>query len=274
MESIRNITIVGGDEGNPSRFTTTIEPIKLNHDAEMAITSLCHGPVFNIHSGNNKVYFYSVAAGTKMHKEFIKLHRGTLKTNTPEAAEVFGQLPDPQVAVVPEGSYKSSTRLIWVISTVIKDVLRVSKRRDAMLPSVDKNSKAINITLNNICLIVRGMKDTPWSLLGLNDDIYDEPFSIEEADLNCSISPAFVYANIIENSYINGRLSRNLGLVSIANTSQWALYEPAHPNYVPINVQEFSKILIELRDMRGEYIKLNPSYKTVISLRIRAIKRV
>ena len=273
MESIRNITIVGGDEGNPSRLTTTIEPIKLNHDAEMAITSLCHGEVFNIHSGNNKVYFYSVAPGTKMNKEFIKLHRGTLKTDTPEAAEVFSQLPNPQVAVVPKGSYKSSTTLIGAIATVIKDVLRVPKRRDAMFPSVDRNGKVINITLNHICLIVKGMKDTPWSLLGLYDDIYDEPFSIDEADLNCSISPAFVYANIIENSYINGRLSRNLGLVPISNPSEWALYEPAHPNYVPINVQEFSKILIELRDMRGDYIKLNPLYKTIISLRIRAIKR-
>ena len=274
MESIRNITIVGGDEGNPSRFTTTIEPIKLNQDAEMAITSICHGQVFNIHSGNNKVYFYSVAPGTRMHKEFVKLHRGTLRTDIPEAAEVFGQLPNPQVAVVPKGSYKSSATLIWAISTVIKDILNVAKRRDAMLPSVDRNSKVITITLSNICLIVKGMKDTPWSLLGLYDDVYDEPFTIEEADLNCSISPAFVYANIIENSYINGRLSRNLGIVPITNTSEWALYEPAHPNYVPINVQEFSKILIELRDMKGEYIKLNPLYKTIISLRIRAIKRV
>ena len=142
-----------------------------------------------------------------------------------------------------------------------------------MHPAMDKYFGVINVDLLNICLIVEGKQDTPWDLLRVYEDKLAKSFTIEERDFT-SDSPAFVYANIIENSYINGKLSRNMGVVPIRSTSEWSFYEPTHPHYVPINEKEFSKILIELRDMKGQYIKFNPRSKTVLCLRIRAIKRV
>ena len=265
MEGIRNIVIVGGQDGNPSRFITQIEPVKLDAEHEMAITSLHQSEVFNIHSGNNKVYFHH---GTRMEIEMVKSLRGRADALVPTAG--YDQ-QDPIVIAIPEGTYTSSIALCWVISNHIRDKLGLLKRKDAMNTTVDKQYNVINVELTGTYLVVEGKTDTPWSLMNIYEDKYDR-FTIQESNLQCAESPAFLYANIIENSYINGKLSRNLGVVPIKNNRGWSLYEPQYPIYVPITVREFSKILIEIRDMNGEYIKFNPQHKTIITLSIRPIK--
>ena len=121
-------------------------------------------------------------------------------------------------------------------------------------------------------MVIEGKTDTPWALMGVHEDQYAR-FTVVDKDFHCNNFPTFAYANIIENSYINGKLSRNLGVVPIKSAPQWSLYEPTNANYVPINVKEFSKILIELRDIKGQYIQFNPMFKTVMTLSIRPIKR-
>ena len=262
MESLRQITVVGGETENPARFLTTIEPIKLNYDAEIAITSLYHGEVYNIHSGNNKVFFYVVS--NRLPLEMIQLNRKT---------PPLGKTRTPLMITVPEGYYKSSFMLIRTIAELIKDRLGIARMRDAMQVTLDRNFQQIAVSLNNIYLVVEDVKDTPWGLLRVYEDKFTGTFMVDDETFDSADNPAFIYASIIENSYINGKLSRNLGIVPIRYTSNWSLYEPTDPNYVPINVKEFSKILIEIRDMNGEYIKFNPKFKTVLNLKIKAIKR-
>lgn len=271
MESIRNVVIVGCEDGNPSRFITQIEPVKLPEDSEMAITSLYHGEVFNIHSGNNKVYFYGTN-DRQLSMEIVKHFRGKpTSTAIPNSMQGF-ELPAPTMVTVPEGSYNSSITLCWVISNLIKEKLGVLKKRDAMNPTADKQYNIVNIDMSNLYMVIEGKTDTPWTLMGVHEDKYAR-FTIEDKDFHCSHFPAFVYASIIENSYINGKLTRNLCIVPIKSGPQWSLYEPTYPNYVPINVKQFSKILIELRDIKGQYIKFDPMFKTVMTLSIRPIKR-
>ena len=273
MNSIRNVVIVGGENGNTSRFTTQIGPIKLDDDYEMAITSLCHGEVFNIHSGNNKVYFYLTASETGL--ESVKRSRGLAESPSvyeiPDDVDRYS-LPSLRQITVPEGSYESTIKLCWTISNLISDQLGV-KKRNAMNATVDKQYNIVNVELENLYLVIKGKKDTPWAIMDVHEDQY-ERFTITNQDFHCSSFPVFVYANIIENSYINGRLTRNLGIVPVTNAPQWSFYESSNPNYVPINIKEFTNILIELRDINGQYIKFNPSFKTVITLTIKPIKRL
>ena len=273
MNSIRNVVIVGGENGNTSRFTTQIGPIKLDDDYEMAITSLCHGEVFNIHSGNNKVYFYLTASETGL--ESVKRSRGLAESPSvyeiPDDVDRYS-LPSLRQITVPEGSYESTIKLCWTISNLISDQLGV-KKRNAMNATVDKQYNIVNVELENLYLVIKGKKDTPWAIMDVHEDQY-ERFTITNQDFHCSSYPVFVYANIIENSYINGRLTRNLGIVPVTNAPQWSFYESSNPNYVPINIKEFTNILIELRDINGQYIKFNPSFKTVITLTIKPIKRL
>ena len=269
MESIRNIVIVGGEDGNPHQFSTQIEPVKLTHDSEMAITSLHHGEVFNIHDKNNKVYFY-VTNDRQFPLEMVKALRGTSTTFMTSYQRSLA--PTPQMIALPEGNYGSVLSICWEIANMIRDEVGLTKRKDVMNPVADKQYNIIHIDLNNIYLVIKGKDDGPWSLIDTNEDQY-ERFSIPDKNLSCSVSPAVIYANIVDRSYINGKLSQNLGIVPIQNAPQWSVYEPAHPNYVPINVNEFTKILIEIRNIEGEYIKFNPEFITVISLSIRPIKR-
>ena len=273
MNSIRNVVIVGGENGNTSRFTTQIGPIKLDDDYEMAITSLCHGEVFNIHSGNNKVYFYLTASETGL--ESVKRSRGLAESPSvyeiPDDVDRYS-LPSLRQITVPEGSYESTIKLCWTISNLISDQLGV-KKRNAMNATVDKQYNIVNVELENLYLVIKGKKDTPWAIMDVHEDQY-ERFTITNQDFHCSSFPVFVYANIIENSYINGRLTRNLGIVPVTNAPQWSFYESSNPNYVPINIKEFTNILIELRDINGQYIKFNPSFKTVMTLTIKPIKRL
>ena len=54
---IQNITVVDGRGANPAKLQTQLEPVKLSKDMTMAITSIAYGEIYNIHDGNNKIYF-------------------------------------------------------------------------------------------------------------------------------------------------------------------------------------------------------------------------
>ena len=61
-------------------------------------------------------------------------------------------------------------------------------------------------------------------------------------------------------------------MVPISMNADWSYHEFAHPNYVPIDITEFSKILLEIRDINGKYVKFDPRLKTIITLRTKPIE--
>ena len=226
-----------------------------------------YSQIFNIHEENNKVYFYH---GSRSDIEKIKHFRG--KSNVLPPSTMINYTPLPlKTITLPEGTYTSSINLCWVISNIIRDELGLARKREAMNPTVDRQYDLINVELNGLYFVIEGKLDTPWFLLNIFEDKY-ERFIIHINDMRLKTFPAFVYADIIENSYLNGKLTRNLSVVPIKQSSGWSTYENLHPNYVPITVKEFSKILIELRDIKGKFIKFNPLFKTIITLSIRPIK--
>lgn len=271
MNNISNIVIVGGVNGNPALFEAQVNPVKLGKDYEVCVSSLYHGEVYNIHDGNNKVYFYH---GNRLDIERVKQIRGKSAILIPstgrEAAELYNR-SILKTITIPQGNYASSISLFGTIANLIRDTLGLTKKRDAMNPTMDKQYDVITVELTGLYLLIEGKPDTPWSLLKLYKDQY-ENFTVQNMDLRCTEFPAMIYTNIIENSYVNGKLLRNFGVVPITNHLGWTFYKPANPYYAPITVREFSKIVIVLRDINDNYIKFNPLYKTVITLNIRPIK--
>ena len=61
MESPRTIIVVGGENGNQSKLHTQLEPIKLEQNIGIAVTSIFHGEVFNINE-ENRVITYEIPA--------------------------------------------------------------------------------------------------------------------------------------------------------------------------------------------------------------------
>ena len=263
----RRITVVGSEDGTPSQFVAQVDPIKLGVECEMAITSIHYGEVFNIHKGNNKVYFYYE---NRSEIEKIKAWKGKSTVLVPSTFSRYTP-QNLRSVTIPVGTYTSFLHICWTISNLIRNEVGVLKKKDAMNILIDRQHDTMTIELNTMYLVIEGKSDTPWSLLNVNEDKFNQ-FTLKNMDLREAVFPAFIYADIIENSYLNGRLTRNLTIVPIKYGAGWTCYEPKYPNYVPITVKQFSKILIELRNIEGDFVNFNPVYKTIITVSIRPIK--
>ena len=254
VKNIQNIVIVGSDDDNAAKFSTNVQPIKLNVEMEMAITSIYHGEIHNITENNNKVFFVE----------------STDELPIPDNPVSYSSWARGNVIIKP-GRYKNVLAILKAINIAIKERVTNKSHR---LKSISDQAVNITITSTGIDFLVYEDDKSPWNMIGVNSHItsgVDIIVSNEDFD-GCS-EPGFLYASIIENSYINGRLSRMLGVIPLNCNSGWSFHEFNYPNYVPITVKEFSNITLEIRDLDGQYIKFNPSYKTVISLSIRAINR-
>ena len=74
MDNIHNIIAVGGYEGYQSKFVTRINPVKIKKEAEITVTSIFHGQVFNISDDNIKVHFHNTVDVLNMFKPWKYTH--------------------------------------------------------------------------------------------------------------------------------------------------------------------------------------------------------
>ena len=63
----------------------------------------------------------------------------------------------------------------------------------------------------------------------------DDSVKVRNIDYSKTIQPTFLYCNIVENSYINGKLSRNLSTIPLSMKAGLNFYEFSNPAYVPID---------------------------------------
>ena len=261
METPHTIVIVGGVDGNQSKLETQLEPTKLNQDVGIAITSLFHGEVFNINETNNTIH-YGIPTGALRRNQ-----------NIWEAAQEIYSFK------IPVGHYSSAATILRVISDGFRRLRFMEGRllegtKPKLEVKLDKEN-VIRITAEYMEIKVENHPDGPWELLQIKNNFnYLGNFqTVRNVTYSQNIQPGFLYVNIVENSYINGKLSRILSVVPISSKADWSFYEYSQPNYVPIDVKQFSKIFLEIRDMDGRYIQFNPKYKTIITLRTMAINR-
>ena len=255
MDNIHNIIAVGGYEGNQSRFVTRMNPVKIKKEAEIAVTSIFHGQVFNISDDNNKIHFYNTVEVLDM---FTAMEVHALIT--------LGDLDIKMKTVtIPSGFYHSIHAICLAIEEQISSVIKTKKYKPLAV-SLDKHRQIVHLSLDN--LIITNRKDSPWRLLGVQTDLYST-YDLQNTSFEGESLPAFIYINIIENSYINGKLSRISSVIPIKTNPGWNFFHQAHPYFVSINVKEFSNILIEIRDINGKFLNFNPSFKTILTLSVR-----
>ena len=86
----------------------------------------------------------------------------------------------------------------------------------------DAREGFIKISIKNMSLLVD--KTTPWNLVGLssyNRISQNTTLQIRNVIFSKTIEPAFLYSNIVENSYINGRLSRKVKYNYAKKKGKW-----------------------------------------------------
>ena len=322
MNHPHNFVVVGDNSKTPAKFSTQLQPIKLDQNVGMAINSIFHGSIHNITSENQHVT-YEV--------DIFKISENSAGIVIPTTEAI---LEGAIVEKVREsfrldiGNYSSTLSILKVIAGWFEDQFpsddedwdinsggrrggrnraggrgRIESRdsletgggvshgsldRDARRIKPDKPLRLevdesslddvsegfIKITPRNMSLIID--KTTPWSLIGLGSHSRvrkNKTLQVRNVIFSKSIEPAFLYSNIVENSYINGKLSRNLATIPLSLRSGWNFYEFKYPVYIPIDVKEFSKIILELRDMNGKLIQFDPSFRTILNLHIKPINR-
>ena len=325
MNHPHNFVVVGDNSKNPARFSTQLQPIKLDQNVGMAINSIFHGSIHNITSENQHV-IYEV--------DMIKIPDYTEGMVIPTEGESI----IPKISTIERvresfklemGNYSSTLSILKVIASwfeeqfpsddedwgansggrrggrsrgggrarvesrnqpeyetwaedseyLDRDARRIKPEKPLRLEidesSLDDVSEGfIKITAKNMSLIID--KTTPWSLIGFDPHSAirkNRTFQVRNVIFSKTIEPAFLYSNIVENSYINGKLSRNLATIPLSLRSGWNFYEFKYPVYIPIDVKEFSKIILELRDMNGKPIQFDSSFRTILNLHIKPINR-
>ena len=259
MKNIRSVVITGGYDDNPSKFITQLEPTKVNENTEVALTSIFHGEVFNVSEENNKLYIANIDIMDELRlynafdngdtaKSIFKKHRHHL-----------------QRISIPSGYYPTSLALCMKIEELIVSTLNIPKR--SFIVTIDKHREMVQIRMDGV--YIENREDGPWGMLGHQGDLFNV-HEIPNIVFQNEQIPGFLYMDIVENSYINGKLSRNLAVAPIKMSNVWNYYEFSNPRFTSINVQEFTKILVELRDVKGKHIAFNPAFKPILTLCIRS----
>ena len=255
MDYNRSIVVVGGKNDNQAKLFTQLEPIRLSQNKNLAIKSIFHGTVYNINENNNNIHYQITPIGKKISEI----------TNNEIIEKYF---------VIPEGNYSNTQSVIDVIVTKFTELFSEASRTP--LPKFEtvqtRKKNIIKIAVKHMRIRVSDRVQTPWNLLNILDDITEETaIKIANVDFSKSLVPAFLYVNIVESSYINGKLSRNLSIVPLNMKKGWSFYEYNEPLYSPIDVQEFSKIVLEIRDLNAHYVVFDPTFRTVVTLHISTI---
>ena len=246
MSIIHNVNIVGGRNADPAILKTRFEPMKLEDNMGIAAKFIAFGEIANI-TGSDCQFQLLDSHGTR---------KITLK--------------------IPEARYVMKEDVLLEIHKAINKYISSRPVLNNMLaPSkctTDSSFGKITIIPPNHITILVNDDQRIWSLINAhktNDEVWVFSGELEERT-----GMAFIYMNIVENSYINGKKSRVLNAFPVESKSGYTHHEFKNSTYIPIEVKEFTEIEIELRDIRGNLLKIDNSYDTIISMHISPINRV
>ena len=246
MDVPNTIVIVGGEGDNQAKLTTQLKPVKIDSHVGLAITSIFHGEVHNINEFNNTVYFRADGLETVY---MTKIPVGHYLST---------------YAVLRAISYRFQKRIWEQVFETQRPALNVKLLKD----------NTLMVHAQNMTILMSHRHDTPWKMLGFESKFEStKQTTVRNVNFTLNLEPAFLYVNIVEQSFLNGKLSRILSMVPISMKAHWSFHEISQPKFVPINVKEFSKIILELRNMDGRYIPFEPHFKTIITLQTKRINR-
>ena len=245
MSLIHNVTIVGGRNADPAILKTRLEPMKLEDNMGIAAKFIAYGEIANI-AGKDCEFNIQDSLRGKRVKLRIPEARYTTKEHV--LLEMF-HIINKHIASYP-----------IISSELAPDKCTTTNSYGKM--SIHPPSH-INIQVNN--------QQNLWSLISARKT--QQEVWVVSGELEERTGMAFVYMNIVENSYINGKKSRVLTVFPVASKSGYTYHEFMNSTYIPIEVKEFSEIEIELRDVRGKLLKIDNSYDTIISMHISPINR-
>jgi hypothetical protein len=247
--------MVGGrGDSNPAELSCTMEPVKLEKDMGIAVQSIAYGDVQNITDLNNSFM-------VRLNLKYIdELQNSTNKRF--KATDLKARLR------ISNGRYD-----------LVEDVLK------AMIEQINNYAKKIgskercvmsrvfgkaNVNLPKEIKLLARSREGPLSVIGAY--ITESSITALDGRVPRHSEMCFMYLNIVQNSFINGKKSRLVCIFPIHSEKGYSYHEFNKATYIPIEVREFSHISLTLRDIKGKLISIGGEYDTVITLHMKPLK--
>ena len=233
MDLEGNFVVISDNE--QARFTTRFaQPIRVEDGYTLGVKSVYYGEVCNVCESNNKVYLMF-----SNRERYISLT---------------------------VGRYNYVGELLKEIQSKINELVGAGS-------SALKYTAASNkwqLTVNNGHFVKVGNIDNALNLLVISDGVYAN-IQAPETELLNDKHIGFLYCSIVQDSFINGRPSRLLATFPITSAHGYNYYEFSNPSYHPVAIKQFSDILFELRDIKGDLLNITSDTSTVLTLHMQKV---
>ncbi len=258
MSYTRNYIIAGGRGKTPSSLSVNLEPVKLGESMGVAVKSIAYGEIHNINESNNEFR--------------IRIKLDILSNMSPEAARIvkrgvveYSPNDDEEYFTVnlkiSNGRYDLCEDVLSTVADKINEYLEGHGFKFRC-----STSKAYGIMYLEMPTELRIVSDKDESPLTLIEAKMEDRIVTVSGHIPAQVEMCFVYLNIVQNSFINGRKSRLLCICPIESKKGYSFFEFSNPTYVPIEIREFSNITITLRNVKGQLVSLSNRFDTVITL--------
>ena len=234
--SFDKIVVIGADSENPSKFRTSFPALKLDTKHELCLTSMFYAPIININDNNNVITVNDLFSSISYS---VKLKNGFYKTKWALLSEIVDQI---RQAIQNDE-----------ISVLTEDITFTKVESEITL--------VIPFKISGECL----------NMVGITDFIPAKMYTFMDDNLTSTIFPAFLYCNIVEDSWINNKLSRLLQVIPLEYRQGCSYLEFHTREKSIITLKEFSNIIFEIRDINGDFIPFDPDFKTIMSFKITPI---
>ena len=276
MSYTRNYVIAGGKNANPSSLSVNVEPVRLQQDMGIAVKSIAYGEVHNVNERNNTFKI-------KINTDALVQNSATSSSSYTSESLVYrivgtsydalnitndSELKTGQVNVtIPVGRYDHADEIFGAVTSAINEMVRANGIEAPCKTSSEYG--ILEAELPEGVKLIPSKQDTPLSLI--NATYSNGVITVYNNEMPSNMQLCFIYLNIIQNSFINGRKSRLLCVCPCQCKKGYTFHEFANPTFVPIEVREFSDITVSLRDIKGNLLAISKNFDTVITLQMKKL---
>lgn len=233
--------LVGGKYGNPALLRTSINPVNFSQGVGVCIRSISYGSVTSekltmvvkISETGEKLNVPMSNFGLRNRLEIAR-HLVSTLTNCLESLE----LNDKENTGITVGRLEEATKYKFFVGGL--EILSLPLLLDASYES-ENGWTFSNATLNKSTYV-----------------------DVETSDIG------FIYLNVVENSFINGYASRIAAVFPInfidGTNNGYNYFEWNNPNYINLDVNQFSFLEVQIRNKKGKLIPFSSEYDTVVQL--------
>ena len=281
MNYTRNHVVAGGRGGDPSLVSVTMDPVKLEQDMEIAVKSIAYGEIHNISSANNCFYINPVIGWNILGPATMeRITSGALSAGTLDdllssdersrsrriAKEGISYETDRVGLFIKPGRYSSAFEILEAMGHEVDRFIEGNALGDERC-AVTKVGTETYLKIPDILEFIPNLKGGPIEVLKCEVAKTIVRTTIEAIPSHTEM--CFLYLNIVQNSFINGRKSRIACVFPIKSDDGYTFFEFKTPTYIPIEIRQFSNITISLLDITGHTVGINPQYDTVVTLHMR-----